>query len=69
MQTDDKAGVVFAAKKRLFLSLILVSFKNVINPYPGTIFFLKIKSAFYFCCIYTNALKTIFDHGSKHYEP
>ena len=39
------------------------------NPYPtNKIFVLKI-SAFYICCIFSNAIQTTFDHGSKHYEP
>ena len=36
------------------------------NPYPTTIFVLKILSTLYACCIYLNALKTKFYHGSKH---
>ena len=38
------------------------------NPNPATIFVLKMLSAFYICCTYSNALQTTFDHGRKHYE-
>ena len=35
--------------------------KISVNPYPTTIFVLKILSAFYICCIYSkNALQTRF---------
>ena len=32
-------------------------------------FCLEMLSAYYVRCIYSNALQTTFDHGSKHYEP
>ena len=38
--------------------------KSSVNPYPTTIFALKIVSAFYICCIYSGALKIRFLHGS-----
>ena len=32
-------------------------------------FFVLKMSAFYICCIYSNALQTKFENGIKHYEP
>ena len=39
-----------------------------VGIYPPNIFVLKMLSAFYVCCLYSNALQTRLNHGSKHYE-
>ena len=38
------------------------------DPYPTTVFVLKISSAFHVICIYSSALQTRFFHRSKQYK-
>ena len=54
----------------IFLPLLHIIFKcfikiaNTMNPDQiANIFVLKMPSAFYVCCIYSNTLQTTFDHG------
>ena len=42
------------------INILLFLTNIMLNPYPANVFVLKMSSAYYVCCIFSNGLKNMF---------